>query len=175
MKTRKRFQKPPVQKTRKPNVNPQDQAMYDQTMLAARRVLYGDPNDDTRFRMVLQRLSGAQGQLGSTIGQITAVVLSNIAGAAQKQGKQVPGYILFHAGQEIIADLIEIAIAGKFMTRAQSGAVMQQAVLEGMKTYKQAQSIMQQPAQPSPTPPNAPPQQPPAPMQPGLVNAARGA
>lgn len=156
---------------RVPNVTPQAQAMYDRVMLAARRVIFGDPNDDSRFKIVLQRLAGGKAELGLTIGQITATVIANVQGAIEKAGKQVSGGILFHAGREIIADLVDIACAYGLMTRAQTQAITKQAVDTAVATYKQAQAAMSA-AQPQAAP-LAPPMQPP-PAQPGIVNAARG-
>jgi len=184
-KTRKRVQRKPIanaapapQPARKPNVSPQDQALYDQVMLAARKVIYGDPKnpaDDMRFKMVMQRLQGGKDEIGVTIGQLTATVLSNVQRAIVQAGKQVPGYILFHAGLELIADLIQTAVAAKLMTDTQSADVTQQAVLEAMKTYKRAQAL-QTSAQPAQSQAAAPqPGAMPPPQQPGIINAARGA
>lgn len=193
MTTRRRMRKvgaPPMAATptatpakAKPNVTPQAQGLYDQVMIAARRVLYGDPNDDSRFKMVLQRLAaGAKANLGVTIGQITAVVIANIQGSLQKAGKQVPSSILFHAGREVIADLVEIATAAGLMQKAQAPNITKAAMMAAVEAYKKAQGTMAAPppaagAQPA-TPPAAPPAPAAAPPQPappqGIINAARG-
>jgi pyruvate dehydrogenase E2 component (dihydrolipoamide acetyltransferase) len=167
----------------KPNVSPQDQALYDRVMIAARRVIYGDPNDDQRFRMVVQRMAGARDQLGQTIGNITATVLANVQGSIQKAGRQVPSYILFHAGREVIADLVQIAIAAKFATQAQVAQLTKVAIFQAVETYKRAIATMGSagaapaappaagaaPAAPAPAPAPAAP-----PAAPGIINTARG-
>lgn len=166
----------------KGKASPEMQKQYDYVMMTARKVLYGDPktpNDDTRFKMVLERLAQAKDNLSEAIGGITAVVLTNIAGAAKKQGRTIPTPVLFHAGREIIADLIEIAVAAKITTQDQAGPLTQQSVMAALKAYKAGNAAPQpgqaQAAPPAPAQPAAPMAPPAAPPQaPGIINAARG-
>lgn len=153
---------------------PEQQAQYDQMMLAARKVIYGDPKapDGTRFQMVLQRLANAKGNLAEAIGGITAVILANVAGAAKKQGRTIPTVILVNAGREIIADLIEIAIAAKFMPKEQAAQMVPQAIAYALRAYK-AGTAPPQPAQAQPAAPASAPPGPPA--SPGIIAAAQGA
>jgi hypothetical protein len=127
------------------NVTPEEQAQYDTVMNAARTNIFGDKNDDTRFKMVLQRLSAGKDDLATNIGGIAAVTMANIAGAAQQKGREVPGYILFHAGDELVDDLIEVSEGAKLMDPKQRDEVKKQALFEGLKTFGEAQQKGQSP------------------------------
>lgn len=165
---------------RAPNVSPQDQALYDRVMVIARQNIYGDPGDDARYKIVLQRLAGGKAELAATIGRITGTILANIQGALQKGGKSVPNYILLHAGLEIIADLAEISVAAKLADQAQVQAITKEAALTAVQTFKAAQASIGaqsgqngQPAPEAPPTQAAPPAASPQPPAPGIVNAAR--
>jgi hypothetical protein len=125
--------------TEKPegNVTPEEQKMYDGVMVAARKVLFGDAEDDTRFKMVLQRLAAAKqgNELPQAIGSMAAVVMANIQGAAEKKGREIPGDVLFHAGDEVVDDIINIAVAGKLIDERQRMDVKPQALFEGLKAF----------------------------------------
>jgi hypothetical protein len=172
------------------NVSPQEQAQYDTVMIAARKNIFGDGKDDTRFKMVLDRLSKGREDLPENIGGIAAVTMSNIAGAAQKQGREVPGYILFHAGDELVDDLIEVAMGAKLAKPDQRDELKKASMFEGLKLFgsteqrqgavtPQAQAGYQAELQqlkggtvsPGATPPQAAPAVPPP--QRGIINAAR--
>lgn len=116
-------------------VTPEEQAMYDTVMVNARKVLYGDRDDDSRFKVLLQRMAAGKANLPETIGQIAATVLLNIAGAAEQKQRQIPGDVLFHAGDEIVDDLIEIAASGKLMEQGQAEQVKKGALFAGLKMY----------------------------------------
>lgn len=171
------------------NVSPQEQAMYDVTMIAARKNIYGEGKDDARFKMVLDRLSKGRNDLAANIGGIAAVTLSNIAGAAKKQGREVPGYILFHAGDELVDDLIEIALGAKLAKPDQRDELKKASMFEGLKLYGSTeqkgltpqakagyQDELQQlkgGAQPAPATPSAPAMPAMPPPSRGIVDAAR--
>lgn len=121
----------------KANVTREQQTQYDVVISAARKSLYGEAQDDTRFKMLLERLSGAKEEIANAIGSVTAVVMTNIAGTAKKQGRQIPAPILFHAGREVIADLVEIAVAAKFLEQARAAEVTKEAMLEWVRIFKE--------------------------------------
>lgn len=162
-------------------VSPEEQQLYDHVMLAARQNIFGDKNDDTRFKMVVQRLLKGRDELASNIGGIAAVTMINIAGAIQKQGKQVPGDILLHAGDELVDNLIQIAEEAKLAKPSEHDELKKQAMFDGIKLYAQSQKGQGQGAAPAqPGPPQGQPPQPaqpptPPPQAPGIINAARGA
>lgn len=163
------------------NVTPEEQKMYDAVMLAARTNIYGDAKDDTRFKMVVQRLMQGRQDLASNVGGIAAVTMLNIAGSAQKQGKQVPGDVLLHAGDELVDDLLEIAEKAGLSKPAQHDELKKQAMFDGIKLFAQDQQKQKQGAAGGQPPPGAgapAPQGAPPPAQPqaqpsGIINAAR--
>ena len=128
-------------------VTPEEQKQYDLTVAAARRNIFGDPQDDTRFKMVLQRMSATKDDIAESIGGIAATTMLNISGAAQKQNRQVPGDILLHAGDEVVDDLIEIATAAKLMDPKQTEEVKKQAMFAGLKLFGEQQSKTMTPEQ----------------------------
>lgn len=168
------------------NVSGGQQVIYDNVMIAARKNIFGDAKDDSRFKIVLQRLTGAKDDLAETVGNIAATTLYNVSGAAQKAGKQIPNDILLHAGDELVSDLIVVAQdAGllKVKDKAELEAFHKTALMAGAKLFGQAQLKQRakpaappagapaQPAAPAPAP-GAPPAQPPPPPA-GIINAAR--
>lgn len=91
-----------------------EQQMYDTVMLAAHRNIFGDGEDDTRFKMVLQRLQSG-GDLAETAGQIAGVTLANIQGSAEKQQREIPRQILIEAADETVDRVLDIAEAAKLI------------------------------------------------------------
>jgi hypothetical protein len=149
---------------------PEQQQQYDAVMLAARGIIYSDQGAP----MVLQKLAGGRDNLGETIGHTAAMILSSVKGGIENKGRQVPNEILFHADQELVADLVEIADASNMLDGADKKKVSNEAFLNSAKTFSERQK---QPQQPQQAPPQtggiaAPPQ--PA-QQPGLIAAAQGA
>lgn len=111
----------------------QGQAVYDTVVLSAEKNIFGDAKDDTRFKMVLQRLQSGKDDIAGNIGGIAGVTLSNIQGAAQKQGKDIPGDVLTQAADEIVDRLIDIAVTGKLMDEQQTDQVKKKALFEALK------------------------------------------
>lgn len=153
---------------------PQMQALYDKVMITARKVIYGtSPQDDQRFEVLVQKLKGAKGEIGDVIGQTVAVILTNVGGAAQKQGMPVPPQVLFAAGRELVAEIIHIAQSAKILPPGKQTAIEQQAIRAGIQAYQRGQ---QPPKARPPAPQQAAPQgaapapaatPPQPPMQPG--------
>lgn len=137
-----------------PKATPQMQAVYDTVMVTARQVIYGKtPEDNQRFQVLLQKLKGAKGEIGDVIGQTVAVILANVGGALQKAGKPVPPPVLFAAGRELVAEIIEIAQSAKILPPGKQTAIEQQAITAGVQAYQKGQQPPQQPpaqAQPQP-------------------------
>lgn len=150
-----------------PKATPQMQAVYDTVMITARKIIYGtSPQDDQRFQVLVQKLKGAKGEIGDVIGQTVAVILTNVSGALQKSGRPVPPQVLFAAGRELVAEVIQIAQSAKILPPGKQTAIEQQAINAGIQAYQKGQ---QQPAQPAPqaAAQAAQPAPPPQPPQPG--------
>lgn len=122
-----------------PNVTPEEQRMYDAVMMQARGILFGKADDDQGFRIVLDKLRKGKQAIGETIGHTAAMVLMSVKKGVEKQGREVPGDILFHAGEEIIDDLLEIAAADKLMKETDTERVKKQAMFEAMRIAGQAE------------------------------------
>lgn len=115
----------------------QDQAMYDTVMLAARKNIFGD-QDDTRFKMVVQRLHGGGDNVAETAGQIAGVTLANIAGAAAKQNRDIPPKVILQASDEVVDNVLDIAEAGK-MVGDDRESVKKKALMEALRVVGQHQ------------------------------------
>jgi hypothetical protein len=117
------------------NVSPEEQDMYDTVMVAALAQIYSDQT----FPTVVEKLKSQKEEIGAGIGHTAAMILMSIKGAAEQQGKQIPDDVLFGAGQEVVAELIQVAIDAKLMDEAQTDDILQQAMLEGMKVFGQSE------------------------------------
>jgi high-affinity Fe2+/Pb2+ permease len=110
----------------------QEQKVYDSVVLAAHQNIFGDAKDDTRFKMVVQRLQGAGPEIAQTVGQITGVTLANIQGAAAKQQRDVPRDVIVQAADEVVDQVLDIAEAGGLI-KGNRDQVKKQALMEAMK------------------------------------------
>ena len=174
----------------KPNVTPEEQAMYDATMTAALNWMY----DPGRFQALLRKLAMGRDNISKEIGHTAYVCMKTIQLSVQKQNKDVPADVLYAAAQEVVSDLCTIAVGAKIMKQDLFKTVYEAAVFEGLRLWGidmknegkispelQAQSQQELAARGiKQTPPPAPPQQQPdaeqpAPPQQGIVNQATGA
>lgn len=121
------------QKIDQPNVSPEEQRMYDMVMHQARGILFGKGEDDSGFRIVLDKLGKGQQQIGETIGHTAAMVLLSVKKGVEKKGRQIPSDILFHAGDEVIDDLLEIAEAAKFLEAKDMERVKKEAMFTALR------------------------------------------
>jgi hypothetical protein len=142
------------------------QKLYDLTMVAARKLIYGNNQQDgQRFDLIVKRLEQSRADIGEAIGTTVATILFNVRGGLAKQLQtQVPDPVLFAAGRELVTELIAIAQAKGIMPQGKQTAIEQQAIESGIKAYRVAI------APPKPGQPAQPPQ-PVAPMQPPAQGA----
>jgi hypothetical protein len=112
------------------NVSPEEQQIYDTVVIAANSIIYGDES----AKVVLQKLEAEQGS-PKIIGHTAAMIALSIQGGAEKQGKQIPPDVLFAAGQEIVANLVELCIAKGLVKEADEQEVFKQSVFEGLKAF----------------------------------------
>ena len=117
------------------NVTPEEQQQYDMVMTAARGIMFGAQGS----KVVLQKLEQGKDDIASTIGHTAAMVISSVKGGIEQKGHEVPGDILFHAGMEVVADLVQVAEAGKLMDEADEKKVTEEAVFEGLRVFGEAQ------------------------------------
>ncbi len=112
------------------NTQDQGQAIYDTVVLAAHRNIFGEKDDDTRFKVVLQRLS--QGDLAENVGNIAGVTLANIKASAEKQQRAIPQDVIVEASDEVVDQLLDIAEAGKLLNGDRE-SVKKKAVFAALK------------------------------------------
>lgn len=115
-----------------PNVTPEEQRLYDTVVLAAQSLIYADVSR----KMVVQKLRDeGRENPAFAIGHTAAMLMLSIRGNAEDQGVEIPDDILLAAGQEIVADLLDIAQAARLVTKADRDKVYEQAVLEGVRAF----------------------------------------
>ena len=114
------------------------QAMYDTTALAARKAIMGDKEDDSRFRMVVQRLTSGKDNLAENIGGIAGAVMGNVDGAVRKKEREIPKDIIAAATDELVDTLIEVAEAAD-LTDGKDPALKQESLKQALSTLGKAQ------------------------------------
>src|SRR6185369_4280566 len=112
------------------NVSPQEQKQYDTIVTACFAMMYKQPG----IAMVIQKLMAEKANIAQGIGHTAAMIIISVKGGIEKQGGHVPGDILYAAGQEVIADLIEIAVGSGLMEEKDTDEVAQKALFYGLKT-----------------------------------------
>lgn len=114
-----------------------EQAMYDTVALAARKAIMGDKEDDSRFRMVVNRLQGSE-NLAEDIGGIAGAVMGNVDGAARQKNREIPKNIIAAASDELVDTLIEVAEAAE-LTDGKDPALKPNALKAALGTLGKAQ------------------------------------
>lgn len=112
-----------------------DQAKYDTLMVGARGVIYGNPKDpdSDQLPIFLGRLESGKKQMGPTIGQTAAMILSSIKEKIEGGGGQLSDDILLEAADELVSEFIDIAVAAKLMPEEKSEAVAKEALFAAMQ------------------------------------------
>lgn len=166
----------------KPNVSPQEQSQYDGVMAAARGIIFGDPSkpeDNSAIQTTVAKLAANRQDPAMAIGHTAAMVITAVKGGVEQQGKTVPDDILFHAGQEIVQDLVDISTAAKLIPPKAAPEIAKQAIFQGLKIYGEQELQMKQQKPPGPPQPGQPaqPAQPPQPAMPaqGVAGSVMGA
>ena len=109
------------------NVTPEEQAMYDTVVKNAQQIIYTDDGQVSPVILshlagefepeTMQMFEGAEPPVSKNPVDnlaVTAVALVLFLDAnATSSGVDVPDYVLYHAGNEILEDLADVAQAGK--------------------------------------------------------------
>lgn len=117
-----------------PNVTPQEQQQYDLVVVAALGIVYakGAP------QMIVSKLKSFAQQgpdgIASGIGNTTAMVLISVKTAFQKQGRAIPPDVMFGAGKEVVAAILEIA-ATAGLCKANDPDVLKKAAFSAVHDY----------------------------------------
>jgi hypothetical protein len=116
------------------NVSPEEQAMYNTVVIAAQAIIYGQGSGD----MVKQRVLASKGD-PKELGHIAAMIVMSVQGGAKKEGKEIPTDVLFAAGQEVVADVVELAVAAKLVKPGDEEEVFKKTMFEGLRVYGNVQ------------------------------------
>lgn len=115
------------------------QKEYDLFMVNVREMLYSESGIQAAMRQIS---SAEQGPVRG-IAYTAAMAIKSIKGGFEQKGKKVPAEVLKTAFMELIADLVELAIASGVVTEDQKKQVASQALKDGADIYKQSMQIPQ--------------------------------
>lgn len=120
-----------------PNVTPEEQSMYDSLVNAALDMIYVDGNS---FEQILSKIKNeTQGQgLAFGIGHTAAMILRSIVSGIKQQGKEVPEDILLPAGQEVVAELVEVCVRAGLAKPSDEEQLNAEAMMNGVQEYGKA-------------------------------------
>ena len=118
-----------------PNVDPEEQQQYDQFVTNAMELMYGD--DDKVEPQVLQRLSTGNKPI-DVLAQTTVWLVMLVEQDATRNNVNITDDVVFHAGREIMEQLIEIAEAAEIHTFKE--AEIQGAWYQALDMYREANS-----------------------------------
>ena len=110
---------------------------YDLFMVNVREMMYSDAGFDG---IVSQIKSADQGPVRG-VAYTAAMIIKSIKGGFEQKGKKVSPDVLKTAFMEIVADLVNIAIATGAIEEGQKKQVATEALREGANIYKQAEKI----------------------------------
>lgn len=113
------------------NVTPQEQALYDFVMVQAHENLYSEQG----VKSLMEKFSSMKDRIPFAVGHTAAMLMRSVGGGLEQNGIPVDQNVLFHAGTELVADIVEIAVAAKIIPEEQAAEVGQQAIFEGLKAY----------------------------------------
>jgi len=110
---------------------------YDLFMVNVREMMYSDAGFDG---IVSQIKSADQGPVRG-VAYTAAMIIKSIKSGFEQKGKKVSPDVLKTAFMEIVADLVNIAIATGAIEEGQKKQVATEALREGANIYKQAEKI----------------------------------
>lgn len=117
-----------------PNVEPEEQEQYDTFVKNGMEILYTD--DDKVHPNVLERL--ARGKPREAMAQTTVWLVTMLETNAEAGGVQIEDDVVFHAGRELMEQLIDIAEAAGIHTFKE--ADIQGAWYQALDLYREANS-----------------------------------
>lgn len=144
------MQEPSVEGPMEANVSPEEQAIYDQVIANAYKIIY---TGDTVSPQVLKGLEGSENPM-MNLATTAVTLITGLVESAKKAGQPIPEDVLYHAGVEIVEELAEIAEADKIHEYSeeeieqafylgldlfrQSGLLDEEQLKQGFETIKQA-------------------------------------
>lgn len=119
------------------NVTPEEQGAYDTVVKAALSMIYVE---DGSFSAIVEKIKGESDKNGLAygIGHTAAMILRSITEGAKQQGREVPEDVLLPAGQEVVAELVEVAVKAGLAKEADQEKLFSEAVMNGVQEYGKA-------------------------------------
>ena len=112
----------------KPNVSPEEQSRYDETIENAYSLVY----DEKSLAAILPTLTSVEG-----LANAVASVFSRLNDSANRSGRPVPPEVLFQGGAEVLEDLA--VTAEKFGVKTFSEDEINKAMLVAMEVFRTLQ------------------------------------
>ena len=116
-----------------PNVTPEEQAAYDKVVVGAQSMIWSEET----MPAVLGKLRDFARQKGPAfaIGHTAAMILASQRANAEEAGEKLDDELLLAAGAEVVAELLEIAVAAKLVKPADEERVYNEAMPEGTRIF----------------------------------------
>lgn len=89
------------------NVSPEEQAMYDTIVINAKQLIWGPESSDAVLGKIQAKMSSEAP--ATAIGAVGAEIGAQMAQAAEGAGVQLLDEVMFHAGNEVVGDLVQLA------------------------------------------------------------------
>jgi hypothetical protein len=116
-----------------PNVSPEEQKMYDSVVTMGMELLYAED----RMPSLVEKLKAGSDNISGEIGHSAAMTLTTINRTVDKQDRQIPEEVLYAAGQEIVSQLVDIAVAAGLVKQEDENKVAEAALYEGLRVWGQ--------------------------------------
>lgn len=113
------------------NVSKQEQDQYDVVTIAALSALY----QPGAAKIVAKKLEDEKDRMPFAVGHTAAMTLLSVKRALKERGAVPPKEVMFHAGQEVIAAVIEIGVEAGLIPREGIDKLAQEAAFEAIRVY----------------------------------------
>lgn len=116
------------------NVTPEEQKQYESIITIALNQIYSERG----FPIVIKKLGSFVDRPAFGIGHTAAMLLMSVKKGIEQKGGTVPDDVLFSAAQEVVSDLVDIAVGANVIDKETGDKIGEEAFYEGMKAYGQA-------------------------------------
>jgi hypothetical protein len=116
-----------------PNVNPQEQEMYDTVVNNAVSFINGEESSQTVLNILNNKSIPAEENVGKVVAQITKAMQRS----AEASGTEIPGDILFHAGAEITEYVVDMAVDAGIVMEDEAEDIVQKGFMRAVDMFGQ--------------------------------------
>lgn len=117
-----------------PNVTPEEQAVYDQVVTNAYKIIYPEGEEAQVSPKIIASLKASDKPV-LNLATTAVTLVTALQQSAKASGQPVPGEVLFHAATEIIEDLAEVSEAAKIHDYSEEE--MENALYLGLDMYRE--------------------------------------